>query len=270
MKIPFLETTMTCEYPWNQTVANFKARIARSNIVKMTARSNFYPRKEWPYLSQCFDWKDQNCDGDCFCRQHGSSGVWTIKPKVPFNVFVFHYAALWAKGSADFYRMANNPQLDPGDARWAAGIRILRLLRPHWNNWKGTNVSLPATINKYRRCFFCDDAFSIISDLIAQIKAIITIEDATGVYSSKLLSSLFYDTVIPYDTDSGKSQRDCGWKNNSLGRDQVACARAWLTNNNLTIDAFRALDNAKVAHWINPDPNRSTACSRPIDKQFYG
>ncbi|MBM3240594.1 hypothetical protein FJZ31_30285 [Candidatus Poribacteria bacterium] len=236
----------------------------------MKSASNYYPRQEPKFLIECYEFVNPNCSLDCFCRKNGCDGVWVLKDNVSYDVFVYHYANLWARGSEDFINKVSNDNLEIGQVRWSAGIQILRRLKNNWNNFNSSGESLPQKINKIRRCFFCNDSFEITKNIIEDIKSIVR---NSGVYRSKLISSLFYDIIIPFDTESRDRQENCGYNPEKYGLEMRKDALEFLIKNKLSIDEFRNLDDAKEKYWddeYNQSIPYGTVCSRVIDKLFYG
>ena len=206
------------------------------------------------------------CKASCFCNKVGCTGIWTLQPTLQFELFLSHFSSLWVRGSNAFCRAVNDFDSGP-PPRWANGVRLLREIKKRWPNWDENGNSLPAVVGQIRRCYFCDDSFARIAPIVERVRGLG--DDTTGVYGSKLTSQLFYDIAVPFDTASATKQRKWGYDPESYGGGRLhGEIRHWLLSNKKSIDDFRTLDNAPASCWSSP--GRGTACSRVIDKLFYG
>ena len=219
-------------------------------------KTHKYPLYERPFLGDCYTFQQAECSPECFCREVGCGGVWTLRPDVEFRVFLSHYCNLWVRGAQAFVNYVKNDSHSGMPAEWIYAVPLLREIGRRWSNWDEDGSSLPSVVSKIRRCYFCDDSFSLIMPTARVIESLNI--DARGLFTSKLVSQLFYDIAVPFDTKSATEQKASGYDPKSYGggrmRDQ---AKAWLQANNKTVDDFRKLDG------------RGTTCSRVLDKLFY-
>jgi|CXWL01.1.fsa_nt_gi hypothetical protein len=221
-------------------------RVAESNLNAMN-KTHQYPRFEKSYIINCLEYVEPICDADCFCRNIENTGVWAIRSNLTFPVFLDYYAKLWVRGSAEFINKVNNIELQVG-RRLKNAVFLLRAISAQWDSWEGNGNSLPQLANQLRYCYFCDNGFQQINQLCAQILAISN--DTTGVYTSKLISQLFPDIAIPFDTKSGNKMRRCGYEPNDYGNGLLKShVINFIDHNNLLMNAFRGLDNAPQLHW---------------------
>ncbi|HMU88899.1 MAG TPA: hypothetical protein PKC11_14905, partial [Agitococcus sp.] len=196
--------------------------------------------------------------------------AWVIKADLPFSIFLKHYANLWAKGQFDtLNKMVNNQNLS-ADGRYKNLVSVLRAVQKKWNNWDGYGNSLTKLASQFRYTYLCDDAFDKIQKLINEIQVVCQ-DDTTGVYTSKLISQLFPDIAIPFDTASKQKMEDNKYKPNSYGQDMKLDIQQFIERNKLSMIDFRTLDDAPENIW---QPNHTlkgplTSCSRVIDKLFY-
>lgn len=89
-----------------------------------------------------------------------------------------------------------------------------------------------------------------------------------------MISQLFYDIAVPFDTGAGKKQKRSGYDPRQHGGGEMwKETRQWLLDHRLSVDEFRRLDDAPLKYWEShrsPDVDLGTACSRVLDKLFYG
>jgi hypothetical protein len=201
----------------------------------------------------------------------GSKGIWNLRPDLDFDTFLDSFAKLWVRGSPAFKEEVNYSG-SKANGRWAGGIRLLREIKKRWSNWDKSGKSLPSVVSTIRHCYFCDESFNRITPVIRTIVGMV--DDSTGVYTSKLISQLFYDIAVPFDTASAAKQLKCGYDPRSYGAGKMRQdAKDWLVANKMSINDFRGLDDAPESCWFNEDRQRhkdhGAACSRVLDKLFY-
>lgn len=243
--------------------------VSASNTNAMNKRHK-YPRFEKGYFESCLEYVNTSCNNDCFCKKIDNQGAWVIKVDLPFSIFLKHYANLWAKGQFNTLNKKVNNQNMAAEARYANLVPVLRAIKEKWDNWDGKGNSLTKLANQHRYTYLCDDAFDKIQELINEIQ-IVCHEDTTGVYTSKLISQLFPDIAIPFDTASKQKMEDNKYKPNSYGQDMKLDIQQFIQRNKLSMIDFRTLDDAPENIW---QPNHTlkgslTSCSRVIDKLFY-
>ena len=215
-----------------------------------------YPLYERPFLDDCCTFQQAECSPECFCHKVGCGGVWTLRPDVEFRVFLSHYCNLWVRGAQAFVNYVKNDSQSGMPTEWNYAVPLLREIKRRWSNWDEHGSGLPSVISKIRRCYFCDDSFSLIMPTVRVIENLNI--DAPGLFTSKLVSQLFYDIAVPFDTKSATEQRASGYEPKSYGGGRMREeAKAWLLANNKSVDDFRKLDG------------RRTTCSRVLDKLFY-
>ncbi len=251
------------------SVADWKSRISASNAKAMTKRHK-YPLYEGEFLKNCCVWRPPTCGPNCFCQSVGCSGVWSLRSDLDFDTFLDSFSKLWVRGVSTLARDVNNPQRPP-TGRWRTATRVLRELKGRWIIWNGDGNALPQVVGAIRRCCFCDDAFDSIAPILSQVRRLAP--DNTGVYTSKVISLLFYDIAVPFDSKSKQNQKRCGYDPCSFGGGKMkADAQEFLRNQGMSIDQFRYLDDAPSKYW--PSEHRlpsglGTACSRIFDKLLY-
>jgi len=225
-----------------------------------------YPRYEEKYIERCCTFQQSECGPSCFCRSVGCGGVWTMRADIEFKNFLAHFCQLWVRGASAFSDYIESEGQVGIPPRWRNAVLLLRKIGRRWSNWDGHYHSLPSLVNKIRRCYFCDDSFQLINPFVREIRELS--DDTTGVFTSKLVSQLFYDIAVPFDTGSAKSQKACGYAPRSYGDGIMRIqAKDWLLANNKSVDDFRKLDGAPESCWSSP--GRGTTCSRVLDKLFY-
>jgi hypothetical protein len=246
--------------------------VSASNAAAMQ-KKHAYPTYEESFFEQCLEYVDLTCADGCQCRENGSDKVWVVKRDLEFEVFLRHYADLWVRGSARFIDKVNNEAIDIG-RRDRNSVPLLRYIRAKWDNWDGDGNSLPHLANQHRNSLFCDNAFAVIEAMREQIQCHVV--DNTGVYTSKLLSQLFPDVVIPFDTQSRLNMIYCGYNPAQLGNGAIRNETLqYVSDHELDICDLRRLDNAMTCCWPNQGAlvaqiGVPTTYSRVIDKLFYG
>lgn len=239
---------------------DWSRHVSASNEAAMSKKHK-YPLYERPFLEECYTFQQPECSQTCFCRAVECDGVWTLRQDLEFQRFLAHYRKLWVRGQLAFDDCVGNDSRFGCGRRWKYAVPLLREIGRRWSSWDGHGNSLPFLVSKIRRCYFCDDSFSLIAPIVQVIEDLKI--DSRGVFMSKLVSQLFYDTAVPFDTASARSQRACGYEPGCYGDGEMRKqARAWLLANNKSVDDFRKLDGT-------PSPGCGTACSRVVDKLFY-
>jgi hypothetical protein len=231
------------------------------------AKPHSYPRCEGLFLEDCCTFQQPECTESCFCREAGCGGIWTLRPDVKFEVFLSHYCNLWVRGAHAFIGYVEDGSRVGWPREWKYAVPLLREIGRRWSNWDEHGSSLPSLVSKIRRCYFCDDSFSLIMPTVRVIENLDI--DSRGIFTSKLVSQLFYDIAVPFDGKSATEQKASRYEPKRYGdgrrRDQ---AKDWLRRNEKSIDDFRGLDDAPESYWSIP--GRVTTCSRVLDKIFYG
>ena len=251
------------------SVADWRGVVAASNA-KAMAKRHKYPPYEADFLRRCCAFGAAACGPRCFCQEVGSTGVWSLRPDVDFATFLDCYANLWARGVSTL-KAAVYDRRKPARGRFRNMVRILRAIADLWPDWDGRGNSLPQVVSEISRCYFCDDAFDHVRPIASRIRGLIY--DSTGVATSKLISQLFYDIAVPFDSRSKSEQVRSGYDPFQLGGGTLwEDVRTWLRAEGLNIDHFRSLDEAPSKYWsadLGPDAPRLAPCSRVLDKLFY-
>jgi hypothetical protein len=252
------------------TVEQWRETISASNARAMPKRHQ-YPPHEGAFLLHCCTFQELTCSADCFCRKVGNDGVWTLRPDLAFDAFLDAFANLWVTGLSSFKNAVQDPRVQTA-ARWRYGMQLLREVSAHWSDWDGQGHSLPELASCVRRCFFCDDAFDLITPFVETIRGLPG--DKSDIYTSKLVSQLFYDIAVPFDSSSKELQKCYGYDPSAYGSGSMQSdVRIWLQGQGLSIPEFRRLDDAPTRYWRpgeRPEGSAGTACSRVLDKMFYG
>jgi hypothetical protein len=193
------------------SVQQCKEIIFRSNE-RVMQKPHQYPPQEGVFLLKCCIFVESACHESCFCQKTGCSGVWTLRPDLDFDTFLDSYANLWVQGLHRIIREeVNNTTIQPPKRR-RSGVFLLKKIKKRWSNWDDEGNSLPQLASRIQRCYFCDDVFTRINPFIEAIQKIQTsVGDNTGVYTSKLVSQLFYDIAVPFDTKSKRVQLRCNY-----------------------------------------------------------
>ncbi len=247
------------------TGESWRRFVSDSNQAAMR-KSHQYPRYEGQFLDDCCTFRKPECRPLCFCRRVGCDGVWTLRPDVEFHDFLSHFRKLWVRGAGAFSDYVENDSRSGMPKEWKNAVLLLREIRRRWSVWDEHGNSLPLVVSEIRRCYFCDDSFTLMKPIVSAIHKLTG--DSTGVFTSKLVSQLFYDIAVPFDTKSAINQKASGYEPKSYGDGRMReQAKAWLLANKKSVDDFRKLDGAPDSYW--PSPGRGTACSRVLDKLFY-
>lgn len=248
------------------TEESWRRFVSDSNQAAMAKKKHKYPLYERPFLEDCCTFQQPECTAGCFCRKVACGGVWILRPDVKFHVFLSHYCNLWVTGKQAFIRYVENDSLTGWPPRWDYAIPLLREIRRRWPSWDELGNSLPVVVSEIRKCYFCDDSFTLIEPTVRKIQTLAG--DSTGVFTSKLVSQLFYDIAVPFDTSSAIEQKACGYEPRWYGDGEMRKqAKDWLRDNEKSIDDFRKLDDAPELYWSRR--GLVTSCSRVLDKLFY-
>ena len=158
--------------------------------------------------------------------------------------------------------------------RFKYKIPLLNFLKNNWDNWDRKGNSLASLVNRNRLSILCNNQpYQVVEEVEHQLTG--DNRGGTGVYVSKILSQLFPDLCIPFDTDSSKRMKRNGYYPHNFGkgllREHII---AFLQNNQLNAEFIRKSDNAPQRYWPNKrqfiqEIDVPTSYSRPIDKLFY-
>ncbi len=248
------------------TEEGWRRFVSDSNQAAMR-KSHQYPPFEGQFLDDCCTFQQPECGPLCFCRKVGCGGVWTLRPDVKFQDFLSHYCNLWVRGAQAFIAYVENDSRSGMPKEWKNAVLLLREIRRRWPKWDEHGNSLPLEVSKIRRCYFCDDSFTLMKPIACEIQKLAG--DSTGLFTSKLVSQLFYDIAVPFDTKSAANQKASGYEPKRYGDGRMReQAKTWLQANHKTVDDFRKLDDAPESCWSSP--GLGTSCSRVLDKLFYG
>lgn len=256
---------MTCINRLDLSSWRNKVSLSNANAMK---KKHKYPEKEEDYFSSCLEYVEVTCNSECdfgACNRY----VWVIRKDMSFDIFLYHYAQLWVKGSKLFINQVNDSSEVKG--RQKNSVPLMRAIKLKWDNWNNDDKSLSEIANSHRHTFFCKNGFSKIEEISSEIDDLFY--DTTGVYKSKFISQLFPDIAIPFDTESKKKIMKCGYTPCTYGNGKLRSeVQGFIeTNNSLTLSEFRKIDNAPSECWPNRGKNISgttTSISRIIDKLF--
>jgi hypothetical protein len=106
---------------------------------------------------------------------------------------------------------------------------------------------------------------------VSPLDAYVCAADSTGVYTSKLISQIFPDLAIPFDTASKLKMHNNGYNPLLYGNGVMKLhVKNFIIQNGLSMSDFRILDNAPRGIWaLHSLHGEPTTCSRVIDKLFY-
>lgn len=243
--------------------------IVTTSNARAMSKHHQYPLFEYQFFSNCLTFVPTNCSHSCFCRKIHNNGVWVTKENLMFSTFLEHFINLWARGSRKIVHAVNTKTLVAG--RYKNAVATLIAISNNWNNWDNTGKTLPSLINTHRKTILCDASFSSERRIIGEIVNVCG-SDTTGVYTSKIISQLFPDLAIPFDTASRNRMISDGYNpllyGDGLIKDDT---QKFILAHKLTMHDFRKLDKAPISCWHPPvtSKNNFTACSRVIDKLFY-
>lgn len=246
----------------------WKVIVTKSNERAMS-KHHQYPLFEYNFFSDCLKFVPTNCSSSCFCRKIHNNGVWVTKEEINFSTFLAHFVNLWARGSREIVHAVNTRRLVTG--RYKNAVAALIAIYDNWSNWDNTGKTLPSLINAQRKTILCDESFLSVKKIIDKIVDVCR-SDTTGVYTSKIISQLFPDLAIPFDTASRNRMISDGYNPILYGDGSIKNeTKKFILAHKLTMDNFRKLDNAPISCWHPPvtSINNFTACSRVIDKLFY-
>ena len=194
-----------------------------------------------------------SCNESCWCRHNFCSGHYRIK-EIPFDRFLGTYISLWIPPKA-----RENIRLavlfgTPFNGRQAGAIQPLQWLRKNWS-------SVLARVRSYDECGLCDTAPRGPSSV-------------AGLYEAKMWSQLFYDSLIPFDTESRRQIKRAGYPdpeksykmmNKAMFRDLRMVSEKY----RLDVDAIRQLDMPEEElSQLRSSPG-GQPLSRVLDKLFY-
>jgi hypothetical protein len=203
-----------------------------------------------------------DCPKECWCRQHKCQGHYIIKD-ISFDCFLDTYVKLWTPVHA-----RNGIKEDVIWKRHFVGrqeksVQFLKDLKINYDN-------ILDHVRQIRKCGFCDNVFDEIQTVLSGSSLSLSI---SNLYQAKLLSQLFYDSIVAFDTASRRKIVKAGYSdplkhpsgfismNQSLYEDLKAY--------DLPISEYRELDKPFSAmSGLSNIPN-GQPMSRVVDKIFY-
>ncbi|MBP9727608.1 MAG: hypothetical protein KBD83_09150 [Gammaproteobacteria bacterium] len=213
------------------SIALAKQEIIASNETAMLNRAQ-YPMYEKDFLLNRCDWVKRDCPTDCHCHVftalHDESDMcWVIKKDCKLEDFKQSFALLWI--GANFQaRFMNNES----HQRINRGLDIFRKITPaFWQDIREIG-------NSNRRCIICTKP--LVDEAIKLRRKF----DTDRIYDSKLLSQIFYDSLIPHDTNSKIAMEAVGYNPSKNGLDMGKNIRVFLHHSQINITGLRELDNA--------------------------
>jgi hypothetical protein len=191
------------------------------------------------------------CDDKCWCRQHSCTGHYRIK-KMTFEKFIDIYVTLWTPPQV---RDAVKAAVLKGlrfDGRQINAVKHLRRLQAKWD----------ITIDEASRWVKCG-----LCNILPKVPYI------ENLYEAKIISQLYYDVIIPFDTASRNRIISAGYDDPYLNYREMN--RQIYADLNKTLDKMSmqeirfSIDMPWKAHTDIKFPKDGQPISRIIDKMFY-
>ncbi len=215
-----------------------KERIDDSNKAAAGNRSR-YPIQEQVTLIELWEQLDCECAPECFCKKHGCTFHWKIKPNLnadeAINGFVRTYIDVEKHDT--FFRCLNENYTPP--PRIKEAVAIAKDLKNNWDTYYLNAL-------KSKSCILCDNNASIY--WLNRFRAL---NIDMSIYHFKMLSILLPDIAIPFDVKS----RALIKKELGLGQADQYSVMIWrlqglfqsvIEKTNSKVDDLRVLDEPGV------------------------
>jgi len=236
----------------SKTIEALRSTIHNSNIDSIKG-SQQYICGENNAIQDDYEFINCNCTDDCWCKKNGCTGHYKIK-EMDFNQFLNTYARLWIP--PNFRNNVKESVLydKPFDGRQKKAIPHLQWLMRDWDY----------TLNRARghnKSGLCDDG--VPTGILTE-----------NLYQSKMWSQLFYDSVVPFDTESRKKIIRAGYADpekdfRKMNKELFTDLKRVASKNSMTVLDIRKLDKpSRVSQKLIPNKN-GQPFSRILDKLFY-
>ena len=253
-----------------------KSLIKDSNDDSMNNR-NYYPLQMENALDCLYEFKDCNCNDDCYCKKCGCNGHWKLREDVPvtFSDLLPHFLKCFVNSSSHKIitdHLDNSVAFSKNTRGRASAYNILVEVKENWNQLfkiikEFNNKTLICTAGG-------EPSFLKNVNLLKLINGINIKKGKENIYKSKLYSMLFIDLVIPFDTASSKKIRqDLGL---SVNENYLDCLKQWhdglidhFDRNKVKLSEFRRYDNPKLTYKNSEFQEIHRPISRIIDKFYY-
>lgn len=226
--------------------------IFESNTVSAQGRQRYVYWENEIILDQ-YEFIDCTCDEDCWCRENKCTGHYRIK-EINFDRFLDSYLKLWIPPTARINIKDGVLHDKPFQGRQRNAIKYLVQLKEKW----------PERITEVRKNIKCGLCLPIFPDFVK----------AENLYEGKMWSQLYYDCLVPFDTNSKQRIRKLGYSDpikdyQSFNKELFSDLRLFSQQEELSILNIRNLDqpwtlDESICHIRNGQP-----LSRVIDKIFY-
>ena len=235
-----------------KTIEELKKTIEESNRSSYSGVQK-YILLENEAIQNDYEFIKCGCKEDCWCRRNGCEGHYIIK-EIEFEQFLDTYTRLWAPPNAR--RNIKKAVLfnRPFEGRQKKSIPHLQRLMKNW-------VDILKRVRAHNKCGLCDNGIPLgifIQDL----------------YHAKMWSQLYYDSVVPFDTDSRKRIIHNGYTDpekdfSIMNKELFADLKKLVLGNNMNIIDIRNLDKPwTIDQELNLIKN-GQPLSRVLDKIFY-
>lgn len=247
---------MTCQNINNNEIRNF---IEQSNRVSLNNR-NRYVLNEDPCLEELYVYNGNN--------------IWWLNGLSTFDIFFTHYCKMYL----DMNQHASLRVHVYSEAKYTFKHRFrqavipLRMLRSEWSNiLEILSGGCPRNSNWF-------ESAPLVRELLREVAYLIglDIDSNIGVYPSKILSLLFIDWIVPFDTASLSRLRKNDFNTKSflhLQKELHDCVDEIFNNLNMDgmdkkISEIRSFDSLCNIH-ISEYQFLNRPIGRVLDKMFY-
>lgn len=253
------------------SIEDIKRRILESNKSAKENR-NLYPIQEQATLLEIWEYVPCECNNDCTCKNFGCTNHYKLKKDTTRDDLLHGFLRMFVdnkKHEILIQSIKENPKIEP-PKRVKGAKQAFEL----FSNWA-------PEASDFNKILICTEWVKL-KEIFNKIPVMIS------VYYSKMLSILFPDICVPYDTDSRqKIIKELGGSVENYF-DMLNKLRMWLLNilerEHILLKELRELDNCDEILPFNPgkvslpkigfnygssyEP-KERPISRIIDKYFY-
>jgi hypothetical protein len=210
-------------------------------------------------IDSAYDFTTCRCGDECWCKRNACVGHYRLK-EVAFDEFLATYLTLWIPPKAR--RNVKDGVFEGAqfNGHERNSIPPLKWLQENWS-------TVLEKVTTYDRCGLCDPAVRLEDHVSSYY-------EVNNLYAGKMWSQLFYDSLVPFDSNSRAGIKRAGYSDPTTAffatsRELFRDLRKLSEDHGLGVPDIRQLDSPwTVAHELQV-PVGGQPLSRVVDKIFY-
>jgi hypothetical protein len=210
-------------------------------------------------IHSAYDFTTCRCGDECWCKRNACVGHYRLR-EVAFDEFLATYLTLWIPPKARRnvkYGVLEGAQFN---GRAQNAIPPLKWLQENW-------PTVLEKVTTYDRCGLCDPTVRL-EDHVGNYY------EVSNLYAGKMWSQLFYDSLVPFDSNSRVGIKRAGYSDPTkaffaTSRELFRDLRKLSEDHGLGVPGIRQLDLPWMAVPQLQVPAGGQPLSRVVDKIFY-